>query len=395
MKPVGLAGLVGLASLIKSDHCRDNGFVSPDNYTHLCYSDIPALFSARSLDLGINPYQDPVNAMEYPVGTGYIASTFARFSDSFIQFFDINVIALLLLFVASSLVLRKIAPHYWYLFPVAPAVASSLFINWDLWAVLPMILGFHYLRHERFDFAGFYFGLSIAIKFFPIFLIPALSLYFLLRKGKAWIAFYSYLLVTWVALNVTTAMMHFDGWLRFFTFNQDRGVDLGSLWYAASLLDFDLTSLISPNLATLCVLFVVPALCWRVFRERSERAVFVDSENVFQLVILFSFLSFALLFSINKVYSPQYILWLTPIAVMAMDRVVAREGRIRFWFWVWQAGEAIYHLAIWQYLVEYSGGKGLSATLYALTVLIRIATLGIFTHQLYRARLSLPSRVSD
>ena len=53
---------------------------------------IVSLF-ARGLNLGINPYADPTNSMEYPVGTGYIASFLARFSDDFIQFFDITFTA--------------------------------------------------------------------------------------------------------------------------------------------------------------------------------------------------------------------------------------------------------------------------------------------------------------
>jgi len=394
-KPVLLAGLVGLISLIKSDHCRDNGFASPDNYTHLCYSDIPALFGSRGLNLGVNPYQDSVNAMEYPVGTGYIASTLARFSDSYLQFFDINALALISLLIATTFLLWKITPRLWYLFPLAPAVASSLFINWDLWAVFPMLIGFCYLRRERFDFAGFYFGLSIAIKFFPVFLLPVIALYFLLTKKREWFAFASYLVVTWVALNITTAIMYFDGWLLFFTFNQDRGVDLGSLWYAASLLGLDLASLISPNLATLLLILIALASAWRVWGKDIKSAKSLDSESAFRLLTLLSFLSLAFLFSINKVYSPQYVLWLTPLALMAMDfgSTGWREGRVLFW--IWQVGEAIYHLAIWQYLVEYSGGTGLSPTLYALSILIRIASLGIFAHQLSRARLSLPSRGND
>jgi uncharacterized membrane protein len=263
-----------------------------------------------------------------------------------------------------------------------------------------MVLGFLSLRRERFDFAGFYIGLAIAIKFFPIFLLPAFAIYFLVRRRREWISFFSYLLVTWLALNFTTAIMHFDGWSRFFTFNQERSVDLGSLWYAASLLGFDLADLVSPNLATLLLILGATALAWKVLRDRLDRSTYLDSERAFQLLTLLSFLSLALLFSINKVYSPQYVLWLTPLALMAMDSSGEKDSRIegwssgRIWFWIWQVGEAVYHLAIWQYLVEYSGGKGLSSSLYALTILIRIATLGIFAHQLSRARLSLPSRGS-
>ena len=66
----------------------------------------------------------------------------------------------------------------------------------------------------------------------------------------------------------------------------------------------------------------------------------------------------------------------------------------RAWFWIWQIGEAIYHLGIWQYLAEYSGGQGLSEPLYALTIVIRIITLAGFALTVARARLSLPSKES-
>ncbi|MTA85134.1 MAG: hypothetical protein F2554_04585, partial [Actinobacteria bacterium] len=95
------AGTLATLSFLKSLHCRTNFFASPNSYTHLCYSDIPALFGARGLDQGINPYSDPLNSMEYPVGTGYIASTIARFSDDFLTFFDLNAMAIALLFIAT------------------------------------------------------------------------------------------------------------------------------------------------------------------------------------------------------------------------------------------------------------------------------------------------------
>ena len=61
----------------------------------------------------------------------------------------------------------------------------------------------------------------------------------------------------------------------------------------------------------------------------------------------------------------------------------------RFAFWVWQAGEALYHFAIWQYLASYSGAKfGLSQDLYVLTILIRIAGLAYFSRALIKAALA-------
>ena len=342
--------------------------------------------------------------MEYPVGTGYIAAMIARFSDDFLTFFDLNALAIALLFIVSTLVMALMAPKYWPLFALAPASLSSLYINWDIWGVLAMILGIYYLQRERFDLSGIWIGISIAIKFFPIFFLPAFLLYFFLRSrstritnprngkpssegvessSRSGLSFFLYLFFTVLVLNLTTAISYFDGWSRFFTFNQDRGVDLGSIWYALSLLfEFDFSSL---NL-----MIALLALILFLFIYLKIRPLLSAERDPYEIFLLVSFLSLAFLFSVNKVYSPQYIIWLTPIAVLLMTTRDSNVAQERAWFWIWQIGEAIYHLGIWQYLAEYSGGQGLSEPLYALTIVIRILALAGFALTVARARLSLP-----
>ena len=387
-----IAGSLATLSFLKSLHCRANLFASPDSYTHLCYSDIPALFGARGLDQGINPYSDPLNSMEYPVGTGYIAATIARFSDDFLTFFDLNALAIALLFVVTTLVLSRITSRLWPLFISAPALLASLYINWDIWGVLAMVLGIYYMKRERFDLAGIWFGISIAIKFFPIFFLPAFAIYFFLKsrseseeKWSRAASFTLYLLFTIIALNLTTAITYFEGWSRFFTFNQDRGVDLGSIWFALSLL-FDISV---PSL-NLTIALIASLLLLTIYSR--IRSLLTHEWDPYEIFLLIAFLSLAFLFSVNKVYSPQYIIWLTPLAVLLMATRDSNRRTERAWFWIWQIGEAIYHLGIWQYLAEYSGGQGLSEPLYALTILIRIITLTGFALTVARVRLSLPSK---
>ena len=69
---------------------------------------------------------------------------------------------------------------------------------------------------------------------------------------------------------------------------------------------------------------------------------------------------------VNKVYSPQYALWLLPLAVMARPRV--RDQLI------WQGGEIFYFAAVWWYLAQYlDPGGGGDAGFYWLAIMVRVA----------------------
>src|SRR4029079_15612139 len=52
-----------------------------------------------------------------------------------------------------------------------------------------------------------------------------------------------------------------------------------------------------------------------------------------------AFLVIAAFLMSNKVYSPQYVLWLLPLLILA-------RPRWRYW-WIFTAGELIYFVAIW------------------------------------------------
>ena len=372
-----------LLSLWKSNHCRLNNFSSPDRYTHICYSDFPALFSSRALDTGSNPYSDPATAMEYPVGTGYIAATVARFSDSFLNFFDINALLIIFLFLVTTFLIFQINSKLWYLFPLAPAVISSLFINWDIWAILPMVASLYYLKKGGYHLAGLFLGISIAIKFFSLALALPIFIYFLMEKNRSGVKFFITTFITVVGANIYTAIYYYQGWLKFFQFNSDRGVDFGSIWYGIELI-FSLE--FGPKLNLLSIFLTLASLIiYYYFLLKKYLKVPERDHYHFEILLLSSFATLMIIFSLNKVYSPQYVLWLSVLATL-----VLRKNE-RFWFWLWQVGEGIYHLAIWQYLAAFEGGSGLSEGLYALSIVIRIAFSAVFVIAITRARLTLPS----
>jgi uncharacterized membrane protein len=375
--------LTSFLSLWKSNHCRINNFASPDRYTHLCYSDFPALFSSRALDTRSNPYSDPATAMEYPVGTGYIASTVAQFSDSFLNFFDINALLIIFLFLVTTFLIFQINSKLWYLFPLAPAVISSLFINWDIWAILPMVASFYYLKKGGYHLAGLFLGISIAIKFFSLALALPIFIYFLMEKNRAGVKFFVTTFITVVAANIYTAIYYYQGWLKFFQFNSERGVDFGSLYYGIELI-FSLEIGSKINLLSIA-LTLATLLFYYYYLQRKYFQSPERGDHYFELLLLNSFATLMIIFSLNKVYSPQYVLWLSVLATLVLKK------NERFWFWLWQIGEGIYHLAIWQYLAAFEGGSGLSEGLYALSIVIRIILSAVFVIAITRARLTLPS----
>ena len=361
----------GLISFLKFNHCRVNDWASPDNYVHACYTDIPALFAERGLNTNTFPYLSPTNSVEYPpiIGLGnWLISFITPSENAFRSFFDINAVIIFILFFISAIIVRQISPSYQYLFPLAPAVIASLFINWDMWAVVSTLLAIYYFDRKKYEVSGIWLGLSIATKFFPIVLLLPIAIIFY-RKVQLHL-FYRYLFTTaiiWGAINIPIALTHFDGWWRFFKLNLERGADFGSIWYALSLLDVKI-----PHLD-----LIYPLLSITLFIGLAIYLLKLPSTPNLAAIALFAVIIFT---TAGKVYSPQYILWLTPLAVIALQN---SKQLITFWFW--QATEITYHLAIWQYLALFSDAQfGLPAGGYALATIIRVIGVCTFAYILMR-----------
>jgi uncharacterized membrane protein len=369
-----------LLSFGKFNHCRSAGWGSPDVYIHMCYSDISALYGAREINNDKWPYASQDNSVEYPVLTGIVMWATGLLIDDpngYRPYFDLNILLIALLLIASVFILWRLKPEYVALFPIAPAVFGSLFINWDIYAVLFALLSLYFYKDEKMDVSALFMGIAISTKFYPGVILFGIAL--IVWNQKKITQLIRYLLVTvfaWLAINLPVALTNFDGWWRFFKLNIDRDSDLGSIWYATSLLKFPQPNI--NNFTIILFLIALGAIGVFYFMVAQSRSDFANLATV-------AFLTVAAFVTISKVYSPQYILWLTPLAVLAMTRKEERSA-----FWVWQGTEALYHFAIWQYLASYTGAKfGLTETVYAATIFIRISGLAWFSRTLIRSAIQV------
>ena len=364
--------------------CIAGGWASPDRYEQLCYSDIPALFGFRGFAEGYLPYlQTPPGGqpLEYPVLTGIfmwfasiLATPIAEILgiDATVAFFDVNVIGLLpfllIAVIATALTVRH-RPWDAAMVALAPTMILGATINWDLIPIALTALAMLAWSRSKPGWAGVALGLAVAAKFYPILLLGAFAILALrTAKWRPSLVLLGATVATWVLVNIPFAIANTEGWWYFYSFNSERGVDFGSIWYAASVLGAPTVPADALNVVatgSFALLFALIALLSLATKRRPRLA------QVAFLVIAAFVLS-------GKVYSPQYVLWLVPLAAMARPR----------WrdFLIWQVGEVVYFAAIWWHLAGYGieDAKALGVELYAIATFIHVAATVYFAVMVIR-----------
>jgi uncharacterized membrane protein len=366
-----LAIFATLISFTKFSHCESTSWATPDQYIHSCYSDFPSLFSERGLSDSTWPYASDTNSVEYPVLTGLVMYATSFVAHTPISYFNFNALLIALLFIGLVLIVRRIKPEYAYLVPIAPVMLASLYINWDLWAITTMLLSIYWFDRKAYLYSSLALAISISTKFIPVFLL--LPILFILWRSNQLRDLVKYLLtmiIIWLAVNLPFILTTPTGWWRFYKLNMERQADWGSIWLAFNQLGLGLA-----NLNYLAILLLLIGL--------TSFVIFLFEIKNTPTLASVAFIVLAIVMIASKVYSPQYVLWLTPLAVIALTRKKDLHA-----FWIWQAGETLYHVAIWQHLALFTGAKfGLQQGGYATITLIRIATTAYLAFVLIRRAL--------
>ena len=352
-----LAVLAALVSFTKFSHCESTTWATPDQYIHACYSDLPSLFGERGLIDNKWPYASKTNAVEYPVITGLVMYATSFVAHSPISYFNINAIFLALLFIFVVLIARRIKPEFAYLIPLAPAMVASLYINWDLWAIATMMLAIYWFDRKQNIYSAIAIAISISTKFLPVFLLfPIAFILWRQNRIKELVKYIGTTAGVWIAINAPFALTTPTGWWRFYKLNMERQADWGSLWLALDQLGINLA-----NLNYLAILLLLIGM--------TSVAIFLFELKHTPTLASVAFIVLAVVMISSKVYSPQYVLWLTPLAVIALTNKKDLHA-----FWIWQIAETLYHVAIWQHLALFTGAHfGLQQGAYATITLLRVA----------------------
>jgi uncharacterized membrane protein len=347
--------------------CASGSWGDLRQYHELCYSDIVPLLETEQLQGSRLPFfQSCVHVQgqecdEYPVLTMSFMRIAAFISGPrFAAFYFVNAGLLLLCAVVIGLCLYVMAGGRRALyFALAPTLLIYGTMNWDLLAVMFAALATLYLLRHRDVASGALLGLGAAAKFFPgMLVVPFVAQRLKERRPDEAITLGWSTIATYVLVSLPFAAFGFSSWVRFFSFNAQRVADFDSLWYiGCRFITSTCLSVRVINALSLLLFVVLAALVW--FLRVRRFPDFPRWTLGFPLIALF--------LVTNKVYSPQYGLWLLPwfaLALPGLRRFIAFEI----------ADIAVFVTRFW-WFSKLAGSWGPPEWLFEVAVLVRTAVL--------------------
>ena len=387
---LAVACVAWLLAMVQKAPCAQDGWVGgTTRFAQMCYSDVPYLYIGRGFAELEVPFSDSGGRypdLEYPVVIGYFAFGSAVVTQAIhggpdlapraevavdalygmpgvdaerVDYFLVTAVLLApFLLLAAYFLAGAHRDRPWDAlgFVAAPTLVLTGLVNWDVLAVACVAGAFWAWARGRPLLAGAMIGLGTATKLYPLFLLGALLVVAIRRRLISGFALaLAGAVLTWALVNLPPLMYGLDGWKRFWAFNSERGPDLGSLW------------LVAANAGHTASAHTVNVVSWLVFLTVCAgvlvlglRTAHVPRIPQLALLILVGFLV------VNKVYSPQYVLWLLPIAALARPR----------WrdLLVWQAGEVFYFAMVWMHLGGFTepATTGAQDLAYSVAIVVRV-----------------------
>ncbi|GFP51157.1 hypothetical protein LAUMK7_00371 [Mycobacterium kansasii] len=387
-------------------------------YYELCYSDTVPLYGAELLSQGKFPYKSSwvetdstgapqiqyngrlaVRYMEYPVLTGLyqymsmaIAKTYTALSNvtplpviaEVVMFFNAAAFGLAIAWLATVWATSGLAGRRIWdaaLVAASPLLIFQIFTNFDALATAFAMGGLLAWARRRPWLAGLLIGLGAAAKLYPLlFLGPLVVLG--IRTGRLGAVGRTALAaaVTWLAVNLPIMVLYPRGWSEFFRLNTRRGDDMDSLYNVVKSYTgwrgFDpVRGFWEPPMVLNTVVTVLFALCCAAIAYIAFTAP--QRPRVAQLI----FLVVAAFLLTNKVWSPQFSLWLVPLAVLALP-----HRRILL---AWMTIDALVWVPRMYYLYG-NPNRSLPQQWFTTTVLLRdiavIVLCALIIRQIYRPR---------
>ncbi len=319
-----LAGTL-ILGFVHKEHCASGVWQDGRQYRTLCYSDIVPLLATEQLSGGRLPYLDRCapaagECDEYPVLTMYTMRVAAWLipggsgpgpappptARDFATFFAANATVISVAAFVTVIGTYMVAGRRALMVALAPTLLIYAFMNWDLMAVAFATAGVVAYLRKRDVWAGILLGLGTAAKLYPgLLLVPLVLGRLRSREPDRAVHLMWAAAGAWLLVDLPFALVSFGSWSEFFRFNSTRVADYDSLWFIGCKAVTGqpyCTHTEAISLLSLMVFVGISVMIWHL--KTARHPGFPAWTFAFPLLVVF-------LLS-NKVYSPQYGLWLLP-----------------------------------------------------------------------------------
>ncbi len=259
--------------------------------------------------------------IEYPVGlflyfklTTYITLFFSP-GYSYETFLTVNTVFLSIFALGTTWLIWKIMfliepkPAIWKLlvfWAVAPSMFFYALLNFDMPVVFLTVLAVYLRFKGDEDWSSAALGLGVVFKIFPIIIIP---LFLIGKKPREAIRFCVIAGGVWLLVNSSFMLTDFRTWAFSYVWQMTREpTGDGPIWLIWKYLGTKAASVFFP------LLYIAT---FGVFFKRIRKSGVLGATAETRLLLL-GFISAILgsFFLANRIFSPQYIIWLLPFLVL-------------------------------------------------------------------------------
>lgn len=390
-------------------------------YYELCYSDTVPLYGAELLSQGKFPYKSSwletdgagkprvqydgtpaVRYMEYPVLTGIyqytsmaLAKTYSALTKMMpmpvvaevVMFFNFAALGLALAWLATVWATAMLAGRRVWdaaLVAASPILIFQIFTNFDALATAFAMGALLAWARRRPVLAGVLIGLGVAAKLYPaLFLLPLLMLAIRTGRFRDLAKTAAATVLAWLLVNLPVMLLFPRGWSEFFRLNTRRGDDMDSLFNVVK--SFTGWQGFDPSLGLWQPPVVLNSVVALLFLACCVGIAYIAlTAPTRPRLAQLAFLVVAAFLLTNKVWSPQFSLWLVPLAVLALP-----HRRILL---AWMTIDALVWVPRMLYLYG-EQNRGLPQQPFTAVVLLRdiavIALCVLVVRQIYRPETDL------
>lgn len=390
-----LAGLMMAGGVLAKQHCRAQGWQTPDQFWHACYSDIPVLYGSVPLFGGQRP---SLTEAVGPDGVGQppLASVAIWAASALTggngqagpgRFFDGSVLllsAVLMVGVGLLAALNRRRPWDAAHLALSPLLLVSALISYQLLAVTLTAAALLAWTRHRPVLAGALIGLAASTAPQTAVIVVALAVVGVrLGRGAEAVRAGATAVLVWVGLRVLLFTGLGGGLSQAWESYKAAGAGYGSFWLVPQLIEGNrprfagwwfgaqaLSGPVATTLALLTLLALVSGVATVALTARVEPRLGPVALAMACGVLLTA-----------KALPPQAGLLLLPLIAIAGLRW--RDHLI------WASTELCYFVAVWLYIAAQSDpNRGMPGGLYLLLLLARLAGIGWLGAQAVRAILN-------